>query len=580
MPRTARLLTAVLTVIVAVTVIVVASGACGDDEDGGQDLTWAQLRNLAYPSALAEGETVQLEDGFAAAKEGTMPTARLVDVGAFGDLGGDDGIDAAVFLAETVSDTQQVTTLMAVVHDRDGASIEGSAELGNDVAIRSVTISDGVIAVDTLAAGSVDAVTGEAPVLTRRFELERSGLEMADEITGAVIVSAPEEFEYAPEILDPASENALLDVSLKPRGIAPFLVYGTEGESFSISLSSQHDSAVLSIQGLSDESQALSFRDYATEFETTFPTTQAYFVNVRSVLGSDLDVTIDYQLTAPPEPTATPQPTPVPAPVAPPGTPGELALAIPQLFTGTPGFTDAALGDVSSTAAAFVPGRAPLNGSAVVVPNDGFVYGENADQQMETASVIKVVVMTCVMARAEQLGRLVSEWELSLMWPMITYSDNDATDALWSDLGGGPGVASCLQALGVGGITPYNGPYWGTSTASARGMATLMSRIAYGDIVNAEHRAAALAMLVSVVADQRWGVPAGADTSGEEIVGVKDGWYPDDDGWRVNSVGFITPLTPGQSPYAIAVMTNEQTTQEYGIATIEGIAEPVWIDLR
>jgi hypothetical protein len=183
-------------------------------------------------------------------------------------------------------------------------------------------------------------------------------------------------------------------------------------------------------------------------------------------------------------------------------------------------------------------------------------------------------------SRAEQQGRLVSEWELSMMWPMITQSNNDTTDALWSDLGGGPGVAACLEGLGAGGITPYNGPYWGTSTASARGIATLMARIAYGDVVNAEHRTAALTMLVSVVPGQRWGVPAGADSSAEEIVGVKDGWYPDDDGWRVNSVGFIAPLAGGEAPYAIAVMTNEQSTQEYGIATIEGLAEPVWNDLR
>jgi hypothetical protein len=199
---------------------------------------------------------------------------------------------------------------------------------------------------------------------------------------------------------------------------------------------------------------------------------------------------------------------------------------------------------------------------------------------METASVIKVVVMTCVMARAEGQGRLVNEWELSLMWPMITYSDNDATDVLWSDLGGGPGVASCLDALGVSGITPYQGPYWGTSTASAGGMASLVARLTFGEIVNPVHRAVALALMTSVVPEQRWGIPAGADDSGQEIVGVKDGWYPDDDGWRVNSVGFITPLQPGAEPYAIAVMTNYQSTQEYGIETIEGLALPVYQALR
>jgi hypothetical protein len=108
----------------------------------------------------------------------------------------------------------------------------------------------------------------------------------------------------------------------------------------------------------------------------------------------------------------------------------------------------------------------------------------------------------------------------------------------------------------------------------------LLSDLAYGDIVNSQHRAASLEMLTSVVSGQRWGIPAGADASGEEIVGVKDGWYPDEAGWRVNSVGFISPLSNGEDPYAIAVMTNRQATQEYGIATIEGLAEPVWNDIR
>jgi hypothetical protein len=111
-------------------------------------------------------------------------------------------------------------------------------------------------------------------------------------------------------------------------------------------------------------------------------------------------------------------------------------------------------------------------------------------------------------------------------------------------------------------------------------MADLMARLAYGEIVNPAHRAVALALLTSVTPEQRWGVPAGADDSGREIVGVKDGWYPDEAGWRVNSVGFISPIEPGAEPYAIAVMTNFQSTQEAGIETIEGAALPVYQALR
>jgi beta-lactamase class A len=269
-------------------------------------------------------------------------------------------------------------------------------------------------------------------------------------------------------------------------------------------------------------------------------------------------------------PEQEPEPTP---PIT------ELAGAVPTSSVSVLA-PEQSLAAISAEATDYIATRAPARGIAVITADEGLVYVENGDQQLETASVIKVVVMACTMHRAEQQGRLVDDWELSLMWPMITYSDNDATDALWYDLGGGPGITTCLQSIGATGITPYMGDYWGTSTASARGIATLMSRIAYGSVVNDVHRAVALEMLTNVIPEQRWGIPAGADGTGEEIVGVKDGWYPDDDGWRVNSVGFISPRTPGEQPYAIAVMTNNQATQEYGIETIEGLAAPVYDALR
>jgi hypothetical protein len=556
-------------VLVAATI----STSCGDDEDA-QDLTWEQLRNATYPSTASPDEEVVLVNGQTAAEEGKTPSARLVDVGAFGDLGGDDGLDAAVFLAESAGDGERVTSLIAVVDDGDELAIEGSAELAIDVVIRSVEVDDGEIVVKSQSVESTNAEPGEATEVTSRYELGRNGLELGDEETATIEVRSPEEFEYTPSPLEPTAGQQSLSRTLGPRGIDPFVISGVEGQHLELSLASAQDSAVLSIQGLSDESQVVAFRDYSSQFVGYLPSAQDYSVLVISVLGSDLDVQVSYALAEPPAPT------PTPAPLPPPQTPGELAATVPQKFSGAPALGDSPLSSVSSAAAAFIPGRVPPRGVAVVVPDDGLVYVDNADQQMETASVIKVVVMTCVMSRAEQQGRLVSDWELSLMWPMITQSNNDATDALWSDLGGGPGVASCINGLGVGGITPYNGPYWGTSTASARGIATLMARIAYGDIVNAEHRAAALGMLVSVIPGQRWGVPAGADANAEEIVGVKDGWYPDDDGWRVNSVGFISPQAFGEVPYAIAVMTNGQSTQEYGIVTIEGVAEPVWNDVR
>jgi hypothetical protein len=570
-----RLIVVAITVVLAVAAVLAVATSCGDDDDE-QPLTWQQLRNATYPSSVTPDREITLTNGQAAENEDAQPYARLVSVGAFGDIDGEDGDDTAVLLAERSGDGEQVTSLIAVLNDDGEPNVEGSVELGTNVAIRALEIIDEEIVVEAFPTELVDTTAGQGTIVSRRYKLGRDGLELTDESTGQAEVRSPQDFEFNPEPLTPTpGGTATIDRTLEPRAIAPFMIEGAEGQRVKISLSSAHDSAVLSIQGLGDESQPVPFRDYATSFDAELPGTQDYAVNVISVSGSDLDVTIEYDLAEPP---ATP--SPAPTPISPPQTTSELATAVPRTFEGLPTVADAPLDEISATAAGFIPGRAPLRGIAVLSPDDGVVWVDNPDEEMETASVIKVAVMTCVMASAEQQGRLVSEWELSLMWPMITQSNNDATDALWSELGGGPGMAACLGALSVAGITPYNGPYWGTSTASARGMATLVSRLAYGDIVNAEHRAAALEMLVSVISSQRWGVPAGADSSGEEIVGVKDGWYPDDDGWRVNSVGFISPLSPNDVPYAIAVMTNLQTTQEYGIATIEGLTEPVWTDIR
>jgi hypothetical protein len=417
--------------------------------------------------------------------------------------------------------------------------------------------------------------SGETTEVTRTYSYDDGALQLVDERSQPVVIDPPTSFRYVPDVLEPPPASATIERSLAPRETAPFVMNGAQGQRLELRVESPFGSVILSVQGLSDDTQLVSRAAYATSLLMDLPATQAYSVNVTSVSGTPIDATLTYSLS--PEQATAGQP---PLPVTPPETVQDLALAVPRSSQTSLAGRGQPLAALSSEAQAFFQQRAPSRGIAVVTARDGLLYSENGDEQLETASVIKVVVMTCVMARAEQQGRHVNEWELSLMWPMITYSDNDATDALWSDLGGGPGVATCLRELGVTGITPYNGPYWGTSTASATGMATLMSRLAFGEIVNPVHRGVALALLVSVAPEQRWGIPAGADDSGQEIVGVKDGWYPDDDGWRVNSVGFISPIEAGQEPYAIAVMTNYQATQEYGIETIEGMARPLYVSLR
>jgi hypothetical protein len=81
--------------------------------------------------------------------------------------------------------------------------------------------------------------------------------------------------------------------------------------------------------------------------------------------------------------------------------------------------------------------------------------------------------------------------------------------------------------------------------------------------------------MAQVIPSQRWGVPAGAPAY--LTVHVKNGWLPlSPYGWIINSIGCFTGRGPG---YSIVVLTQDNPTMAYGIATIEAIAQVINRDL-
>ena len=86
----------------------------------------------------------------------------------------------------------------------------------------------------------------------------------------------------------------------------------------------------------------------------------------------------------------------------------------------------------------------------------------------------------------------------------------------------------------------------------------------------------ALSLMAHVIPAQRWGVPAGAPA--RLTVHVKNGWLPlATHGWRIHSIGGFTGRGGG---YSIVVLTQDNPTMAYGIATIEAIAEVINRDLN
>jgi hypothetical protein len=116
------------------------------------------------------------------------------------------------------------------------------------------------------------------------------------------------------------------------------------------------------------------------------------------------------------------------------------------------------------------------------------------------------------------------------------------------------------------------------SFVSARAMATTLAKLLSDEILDSPSRALALRMLDGVVPQQRWGVTAGTSSEAGDHVAIKDGWYPGEEGWRVNSVGVVRPATG--APWALAIVTNGRASFREGVDTIEGIARPMNAALR
>ncbi|MBI4301262.1 MAG: hypothetical protein HY664_01485 [Chloroflexi bacterium] len=451
-----------------------------------------------------------------------------------------------------------------------------SALLGDRVAVRAIRIDNRKITVAMRVRGPRDPFVVLTREVTRTYALQDGQLILESEEAADVPSTPPGQFSYeARRLAVEVGKTAVQRGTLKPGELATYLLRGEAGQEMSVSVRSQFSNAILSIQGLEDSTQLVSRSSYATAWSAVLATTQDYMITVITLAGNDLNYELAVGLGRVPTPVPTATATPAPTAMIVTGDTGS-AATISAPLSGYFRPEQRPLASLSSEAAQFIDSRLQPWSAAVVLPSDAAIYSQNGDAQLELASVVKVLVMLAILDAAQRENRYVDRFELSLLWPMITLSDNDSATKLWDQLRGGRGLAQYLASIGATGFSPYEGPFWGTSRASANSLAILLARAAFGDLLNNEHRALFLTLLQRVTPSQRWGVSAGAQEEGSagELVGLKNGWYPAETGWRVNSVGFV--VSPDDRHYfTIAVLSNAQPSQDYGIATIEGVAERV-----
>ncbi|MEV0982038.1 serine hydrolase [Streptomyces sp. NPDC049915] len=198
-----------------------------------------------------------------------------------------------------------------------------------------------------------------------------------------------------------------------------------------------------------------------------------------------------------------------------------------------------------------------------------------ATSSFDSASTVKVTVLATLLWDAKKHNRYLTDREATLTKAMITQSDNDATSALWKQLGLTK-IKGFLAAAGMTKTTPGADGYWGLTQVNVTDEQKLLKLVtAKNSVLSDNSRAYILKLMGQVVSSQRWGTPAGAPSS--VAVHVKNGWLQRaTHGWRVHSLG---TFNGAGHDYTITVLTQDNSTMSYGVTTIQNVAKVIHRDL-
>jgi beta-lactamase class A len=216
-------------------------------------------------------------------------------------------------------------------------------------------------------------------------------------------------------------------------------------------------------------------------------------------------------------------------------------------------------------------GRSSAVGLAVDDPVDGITCKLHPHWHFDSASVVKVTILSALLRKLQQEHRGLTAAQRALATKMIEISDNDAASTLWDETGR-TALQHFLDLAGMKETQLGAGGYWGLTQITAHDEMTLLQLLTRtNSVLTTASRDYVLGLMAKVVSYERWGVPAGAPT--DVTVHVKNGWLPQPThGWRINSIG---SFSGAGRDYMIAVLSMDNPTMAYGVDTVQGVAEVI-----
>jgi hypothetical protein len=265
---------------------------------------------------------------------------------------------------------------------------------------------------------------------------------------------------------------------------------------------------------------------------------------------------------------------------------GATATAARQASTGRPATTAGTIcwsgahprlaARISRGILAALSGRSSVVGLKVDDTVKGVICDFHQDQQFYSASVIKATILAALLRKLMQEHRYLSSAQETLATEMITESDNAAASALWAETGR-PSLQHFLNLASMKQTVLGPGGYWGLTLITAHDQMLLLKVLTSKNrVLDYASRSYELSLMARVIPSQRWGVPAGAPA--DVTVHVKNGWlpYPGDD-WHINSIG---SFSGHHRNYLIVVLTAGNPSMDYGIDTVQDVAEVINRDLN
>jgi beta-lactamase class A len=220
-------------------------------------------------------------------------------------------------------------------------------------------------------------------------------------------------------------------------------------------------------------------------------------------------------------------------------------------------------------------GRAGDHAAGVYDTVTGVSCRADSYRHFASASIVKAIILAALLRWHQETGTTLSSWENHEATLMITQSDNDAATDLWDEAGMSR-LQHFLDLAEMDQTRLGDDGYWGLTQVTAHDQLLLLKLLTRpNSVLTAASRAYQLGLMARVISSQRWGTPAGAPAGAG--VHVKNGWLPESSGWHVNSIGAFTGK--GRN-YLIAVLTDDNPSEQYGIDTIEAVARVVHRDLN